>query len=138
MNVNNMKKLLYRIVALLLYCYIAILPVQSLAISFGIDTAGQAAEQGGYAKTTNETTFSETVGLIIKIALSLVGAIFLALMVYAGYLWMTAHGEQEPIDKAKKIIMASIIGLIIVVGAYSITDYVLVRVYSSVSPTMQK
>jgi len=105
------------------------------AINFGISDAGTAAVKGGYAVGTTETTFAETVGVIIKIALSLVGAIFLALMVYAGYLWMTARGEEEPIEKAKKIIKACIVGLIIVVGAYSITDYVLVRIYSSVSPS---
>lgn len=132
-----MKKMLYKIIAILLYCYIAILPTQALAISFGITEAGDAAVKGGYAGGTTETTLAETVGLGIKMALSLVGAIFLALMVYAGYLWMTARGEEEPVTKARKIITACIIGLIIVVGAYSITDYVLVRVYSSVSPNAQ-
>lgn len=138
MSVNkNMRKLLSK---KMLYCYIVILlsvfvmAVPVLAISFGITEAGDAAVKGGYAGGTTETTLAETVGLGIKMALSLVGAIFLALMVYAGYLWMTARGEEEPVTKARKIITACIIGLIIVVGAYSITDYVLVRVYSSVSP----
>jgi len=45
-------------------------------------------------------------------------------MVYAGYLWMTARGESDQVDKAKKIIVQSIIGLVITVGAYSITAFV--------------
>ena len=52
------------------------------------------------------------------------GVIFLVLMVYAGYLWMTARGTEEQIEKAKKIIMAAMIGLIITLGAYSITAFV--------------
>lgn len=124
------------------YCYIVILLIAAFVIvmpinaqNFGVTEAGQAATQGGYAGGTNETTLAETVGIVIKAALSLVGAIFLALMVYAGFLWMTAHGEEEPIAKAKKIITASIIGMVIAVGAYSLTDYVVVRVYSAVHPS---
>lgn len=95
-----------------------------LAINFGIKEAGKAATLGGYAESTSATTFSETIGVVISIVLSLVGVIFLALMIYAGYLWMTARGDEEAIKKAQKIIIASMIGLIITVGAYSITNFV--------------
>ena len=54
--------------------------------------------------------------------------IFLLLTVYAGYLWLTARGEEEPIKKAQKIIIASVIGLVIVVSAYSITNFVVPRI----------
>jgi len=108
------------------------------AQNFGMQEAGKAATYGGYGEGTTETTFSETLGVTIKLALSLVGAIFLALMVYAGYLWMTARGEEEPINKAKKIIIAAIVGLVITVGAYSVTDYVLVRIFSAVNEASQK
>ncbi len=94
------------------------------AVYFGTDIAGDAATAGGYAKTTSETTFAETIGTVIYLVLSLVGAIFLALMVYAGYIWMTARGEEEEVKKAQKIIIACVIGLIILVGAYSITSFV--------------
>jgi hypothetical protein len=125
----------------MLHCYIVTLLIIILTLAvpvcaqnFGVTEAGQAATQGGYAAGTNETTLAETVGIVIKATLSLVGAIFLALMVYAGFLWMTAYGEEEPITKAKKIITASIIGIVIVVGAYSLTDYIIIRIYSSVNP----
>tara|TARA_Y100001970_G_C13414184_1_gene453404 strand:- start:12 stop:401 length:390 start_codon:yes stop_codon:yes gene_type:complete len=61
----------------------------------------------------------------IKTALSLVGIIFLILMVYAGYLWLTAQGEDAQIDKAKKIIKSTVIGLFLVTSAYAITQLVL-------------
>jgi hypothetical protein len=41
---------------------------------------------------------------------------------------MTAAGEQEKIEKAKKIIRGAVIGLIITVGAYSITAFIVPRV----------
>lgn len=73
----------------------------------------------GYTET--EPNMAQTIGGIIKIALSVLGVIFMAYTVYAGYLWMTARGEEEKIVKAKAIIRGSIIGLIIVLGAYAIT-----------------
>ncbi len=84
---------------------------------------GTAATQAGYGPT-NATSLASLVGMVIAVALSLVGLIFLVLMVYAGYLWMTAHGEEEKVKTAQTIIKQSIIGLIIVIGAYSITYYI--------------
>ena len=60
-------------------------------------------------------------GRVINVALSLVGLIFLILMVYAGYLWMTARGEEAKITKAQDIIKGTVIGLILVLSAYAIT-----------------
>ncbi len=61
---------------------------------------------------------------IIVAALGMLGTVFLALIVYAGYLWVTSAGEEEPIIKAKMIIRNSIIGLAIVLMSYGITVFV--------------
>jgi len=70
-------------------------------------------------------------GQIINTALQLVGIIFLALMVYAGYLWMTAQGEESQIEKAKKIVTSAIIGLILTMSAYAITALITTKFSSS-------
>ncbi|MEK7644381.1 MAG: hypothetical protein AAB390_03715 [Patescibacteria group bacterium] len=67
---------------------------------------------------------STLIGNIINVVLSLVGIIFLILMVYAGVLWMTSRGEEEQIGRAHKIIYSSLIGLVITVAAYAITVFV--------------
>ncbi len=95
------------------------------AIDLGDNLVKNAADKAGYdAAKTSDTTFAETLGLVIQTALSFVGIIFLSLMTYAGFLWMTARGESDQVDKAKKMIVQSIIGLGITVGAYSITAFV--------------
>ncbi len=73
------------------------------------------------------TDLSAVVGNVIKTVLSLVGIIFLVLTVYAGYLWMTARGEDEQVNKAKEIIKSSIMGLFIVVSSYAITVFITSR-----------
>lgn len=116
-----MKKIIYSIIlAVILFMPLA----SAMAIDLGKQLVTETAKKAGYDSATTKTTFAETIGTVIKAALSFVGVIFLVLMVYAGYLWMTARGAEEQIEKARKIITAAIIGLIITVGAYSITNFV--------------
>lgn len=84
---------------------------------------GKAATKAG----TSEGKLENLVGTGIRAALTLVGLIFLVLMVYAGYLWMTARGDEGQIDKAKDIISAALIGIVVVLGAYAITTLVISR-----------
>lgn len=79
-------------------------------------------------QNSEEQSLPQLVGAIIRGFLSLLGIIFMGYIVYAGSLWITARGEEEKIDKAKKIIRGSIIGLIIVLGAYAITGFVITRI----------
>jgi len=98
----------------------------SLVYSQGFKSANKLFQDVG--KKAGADTYSEVqdiVGIGLNAALSLVGLIFLILMVYAGYLWMTARGEEEQIKKAQKIITSSIIGLVVVMSAWSITFFVL-------------
>ncbi len=62
---------------------------------------------------------------IIFAILSLIGIVFVIFIVYAGYLWMTASGNEQKVDKSKEILRQSIIGLVVVVGAYAIAYFVI-------------
>ncbi len=66
----------------------------------------------------------ETAARIIKIALGLVGIIFIVLAVYAGFLWMTAGGQEENITKGKKLLYDAVIGLAIILASYAITTFI--------------
>lgn len=61
---------------------------------------------------------------IIKVVLSILGMLFTVLMVYAGFLYLTARGEEDQVTKAKNTIKAAIIGLIIIILSYAITSFV--------------
>lgn len=109
---------------ILLVCIIVVgvlLMSKVQAFDLGKKLAGGVATNAGYTDKA-ETSFGEKAGAIINIVLSFLGVIFLALMVYAGSLWLTARGEEEPISKSKKIMAEAVIGFILVVGAYSITS----------------
>ena len=65
------------------------------------------------------------VARIIRVALSLLGTVALVLMLYAGFVWMTAGGEASKIEDAKKIMVNAAIGLAIILSAYAITSFVI-------------
>ncbi len=88
------------------------------------DAQGQLAPIAQKAGLSDQNNLENVVGTIVNAALSLVGLIFLVLMVYAGFTWMLAQGDEGKIDKSKEIIKACIIGLIITSSAYAITFFV--------------
>ncbi len=80
------------------------------------------------AKTATGLTnpsLPDVVGGIINSVLGILGTVFLVLIIYAGFTWMTAGGNEEKIQKAQKIIRNSTIGLLVVVLAFAITQFVL-------------
>ena len=70
---------------------------------------------------------------IIHIILGFLGVIFLGLMLYAGFLWMTAGGKEDQVGKAKKILLNSTIGLGIILAAWTITSFVICYLFSATS-----
>lgn len=81
----------------------------------------------GQAGVKDVDSVGKVSGNIINVALSLVGLIFLLLMVYGGYLWMTARGDDSQVEKAQAIIRNAVIGLVLVLAAYAITKLVTTR-----------
>lgn len=97
--------------------HLALAQSATTTISEGLD----AAAGDSYSTELNVSTF---IGNLIRTLLAATGIVFLVLTVYAGILYMTAAGDESKIKKAKGMLTSSVIGLIIIVGAYAITRYV--------------
>ena len=70
---------------------------------------------------------------IINIILGFLGIIALMIILYAGFIWMTAAGNEDQVGKAKKIMSAGIIGLIIVLSAFGIARFVVCALIGATS-----
>jgi len=86
--------------------------------------SSQIAKSGGF----EQSNVAELLGNVIKKGLTVVGVVFFALMIYAGLRWMTARGESEQVEKARGTIIASMIGLVIIVSSYAITNFVQINI----------
>ena len=122
-----MKKTLKQFFILICLVVLLILPYFVFAAS-PLSKLKDVAEGGGYEEV-NETSFASILGSVVNAFLSLLGIIFIVLTVYAGYRWMTAGGNEEKVTKAKETLWRSIIGLIIVVGAYAIYNFIFIRLF---------
>ena len=84
------------------------------------------ARSGLGAKDIRTTTAE-----IINVALGLLGIVALVLIVYAGFMWMTSGGNDDQVTKAKKVLFSSVIGLALILSAYSISRFVTTQLYSA-------
>lgn len=90
-----------------------------------VNNLRNTAANGGYStKNVTEDTFARFLGEIVQTILSFVGVIFALLIIYAGIQWMTAGGDSGSVEKAKSILKNSVIGLIIVLLAMGITEFI--------------
>lgn len=121
-------KRIYTFLILFSFCA-AIVPAVVSAADFGLGVTANRAGLGpddGYGQD-----LPVLIGNIIGTGLSMIAVLFFILMVYGGFLWMTAHGNEEQTSKAFDTIIAATVGLIIIMASFAITNFV----FNSVSNT---
>lgn len=98
-----------------------VLAAGSLSDEVGKQLGAAAGEKGaGFSAPEDPRAI---VSRVIRIILGLLGTVFFVLTLYAGYLWMTAAGNEDQVGKAKTLLTQAVIGLAILLGAYSITIF---------------
>jgi len=94
-----------------------------------MDGFSKTGKEAGYYVTdggTPEKTFSQAwAEYTDNFASGAGGAFFMVLAIYGGWLWMTAQGKEEQVEKAKKIIIGASIGLGVIIGALIITKLII-------------
>lgn len=95
-------------------------------LSGTLSARGELCSQG-ICLPTEETPL---IVWVITTVFSILGILFLGLMLYAGFLWMTAGGNTEQVVKAKRILVQATVGLIITLSSFAIANTVLSRIQS--------
>ncbi len=72
----------------------------------------------------NEEDPRDMAVIIIKYLITFLGLIAVGVILYGGFIWMTAAGNDDRLAKAKKIIVAGVIGLIIILAAFAIVNFI--------------
>lgn len=78
-----------------------------------------------YGEAATKRSLQGSIAIMIRSALSLIGIILVVIVIYAGFLWMTAGGNEEKVTKAKKWLTNAVIGIVITMLAYAIAEFVL-------------
>ena len=111
--------------------FLVLMPMEVFALNTGLDTTagvgfvGRPNANEGDLKTAGMiTSIPEGIGKVIGAGLSFLGIAFMLLIIYGGFMWMFARGNDQAVGKAKEIITAAVIGLVIVLSAYAITAFI--------------
>ena len=82
---------------------------------------------------SGETDPALVIGRAIEILISILGVIFLIIVVYGGITWMTAQGEAKTVTKGKDMIIEGAVGMVICLGAYTLSYYVVQKLTEAVA-----
>ena len=93
------------------------MPARTLALDTGLEAAAPQS-------LLNIYSIPQAARILINAALSLLGVIFIIMIILAGFKWMTASGDPKKVEEARDNIKNAVIGLAVVLAAYAITYFV--------------
>lgn len=89
-----------------------------------------------------ETNIQETTGLgnedprqiaasVINVLLGFLGIIAVIIIILGGFKWMVSGGQEDRADEAKRMIGSGILGLVLILAAFGIAQFVLGSLFSA-------
>lgn len=123
-----MKTKILAVFLSLLICSAVALPVMAQ-----IDITGELNNVGTgiYNGAPPQEQLPKIIGNIINVVLTFLGVVLVIFIIMGGFYYMTAGGDDTKVDKGKKYIINGIIGLVIILLAYAITNFVVSRLISA-------
>ncbi len=65
---------------------------------------------------------------ILRYLLGFLGIVAVAVIMYAGWLWMISEGDPNKVARAKKILLNGVIGLIIMLSSFAIVSFIVNKI----------
>src|SRR3989344_511346 len=124
-----MKQKYQRLLFLLLFVAIT----SAIAISL-LASPTLALETGiGYGTYTGlgEQDIRVSIMQVVRVALGFLGILAVLIILYAGFVWMTAGGRAERIELAKRILTSAVIGLVIIMLSFAIASFIITQLISA-------
>ena len=121
-----MKKITKHLLSLVFVLSLVIIPTAASFAAITADDlgAGPSGDIAANIKLGN-TSPLKTATNLINTAMMFLGIIAVAIILLGGFKWMTAGGGEEKITEAKKLMSAGVIGIIIILSAWGIANFIL-------------
>lgn len=113
-----MQKIKTIFLSLLVTCF-AVLPV------FAQDYSTNTLKSNAINKLSKIDSIDNLMARGIDAMVMFMGSIALTLVVYAGFLWMTASGNENKIAQAKTIMIWTLLGAVAIGASYGIITFVI-------------
>ena len=123
-NLIKVKRFFILLMVFVLFCAIVAMAPNALALDTitNLKTTANTGFGNDYIGKQNDP--STIIGKVVGAGLAFIGVLFLILMIYGGFTWMLARGNEQEVTRAEDLIYSAVIGLVIVLAAYAITAYV--------------
>jgi hypothetical protein len=72
-------------------------------------------------KVANDTTISDIMGVVYLVA----GMVAVLVIIVAGFIFVTSRGDQNNIARAKSAILYAVVGLVVIMMAFVITQFII-------------
>lgn len=99
------------------------------ALTAPVALAGEVQSELPNSALNTDSDFPAIVGGVINVFLGVLGVIALGFVIYGGFVWMTAAGNEEKIAQAKKTLQNAVIGLVIILMSAAIVNFILNRLF---------
>ncbi|MDD3285720.1 MAG: pilin [Patescibacteria group bacterium] len=123
------KKILKNLVVFAMLSLLA-LPIVTMAQS-NLDVGMNEIEEGFGDNGLGNTDPRTTVARLINVAMLFLGIIAVVIILLGGFKWMTAGGNEDKVGEAKKLMGAGVVGLVIVLSAWGIANFILGRLITA-------
>ena len=130
-----MKKLSKHLISLAILALLVVPLTKVMAQGDINNTFGLTSVNSGLGGTLSSSDPRTIIGRIINFALGFLGVIAVGIILYGGFKWMTAAGNEDKTSEAKKLLGAGVIGLIIILASWAIATFVIGSLNAAVSNT---
>lgn len=123
-----MKNLVKKLSAIVVSLVLAMTPIATFASSVDICNQGSFSDPlicGTPGTGTKEEQLMGVVHNVLNAIYGIIGVIAVVMIVIAGVKYTTSQGDPGKVQSAKNTILYSIIGLVIAIMAFAITDFII-------------
>lgn len=93
--------------------------------NFSLAQFGLERFSSGDAFPIANQDISGVVGRVVGYVLGIIGIILVVLIIYGGVLYTVSEGNPEQVEKAKKVLTYSIIGVVIIALSFVLSNYII-------------
>ena len=129
-NIKDIKKAVITLVFFVMTVFF-VSQIFSSDVVFAQQPDAFGLEQVGNTTSLGSDDIRVTIAKIIRAALGFLGVVTLGVMSYAGYLIMTAGGNEQKVAEGKKWMINGVIGLAIILSSFGIVQFIISRLASA-------
>ena len=126
---NSLRNIIYSLLFITCLVFASLVkPVSAFACPEKTVRVGEsvsALSECNVEKTEGEKSLMSNVSMLINVFASVMGFLAIGMIIYGGFMLLTAQGDPARIKRGKDVVLYSVIGLILVVLAYAIVNFVM-------------